>query len=281
MRFTKQIVAVAVAAALVSGGAFYSVSGSNVRTPQQVCAAGIADLRIEVHPEGATVLECNPNANGFLEVPPTYDDTPVWEIAENAFKDCTELTGVYLPRSIEVIGQGAFFGAHSLRSVEIPGTVVEIPPNCFADCPCLTEVSIADGTRKIGDNAFSGATNLQAIVLPSTVEYIGRNAFMGCDMLHTLEIQNPDCLLNDLGCQPGCIRGHVGSTAERFANGNNIPFVAIEDVQTPEEPLFCDADGNGEISAMDAQYVLNYYSESIVGNNPSWREITGNPNAPE
>lgn len=63
--------------------------------------------------EGASV-------SGALVIPPEIDGKPVQRIAEEAFRDCTELTSVTVPDSVLEIGAGAFRGCESLREIEIP-----------------------------------------------------------------------------------------------------------------------------------------------------------------
>ena len=60
---------------------------------------------------------------GDLVIPSTvsYNDTvyTVTSINQNTFYDCSSLTSVYLPNSINSIGTGAFYGCNGLTSINL------------------------------------------------------------------------------------------------------------------------------------------------------------------
>jgi hypothetical protein len=49
----------------------------------------------------------------------TVNDKPVTEIKENAFRDCAEITSVYIPKSIVIINAFAFDGCDALEKVTL------------------------------------------------------------------------------------------------------------------------------------------------------------------
>ncbi len=96
-----------------------------------------------------------------LTVPSQVDGVTVTRLAENCFKNCTSLTTVILPDTLQEIGPGAFSGCTSLRGIFIPGSVTAI-----------------------GRDAFSGCRKLEAICVPASVTAIGESAFGSCPKLH-------------------------------------------------------------------------------------------------
>lgn len=94
-------------------------------------------------------------------------NTP-YELGEGAFFDCDKIESVQLGECVSV-GESAFWGASSLKSVELPGSL-----------------------RVIGKNAFSGL-NLQTVMIGneangSSLTVIGKKAFFDCKSLVSVDI---------------------------------------------------------------------------------------------
>ncbi len=133
-------------------------------------------------------------------------------IAENAFKGCTNLSEVILPVSVTTIGDGAFNGCNSLTSITIPfigesktatnakalfgyifgtteyeggtETVQEYAYNSKITNyipTSLRKVTVLDGNVSYG--SFDACKNLTSIILPSGLETIGNYAFRNCSNL--------------------------------------------------------------------------------------------------
>ncbi len=117
------------------------------------------------------------NPTPWFDFLPNVDQIVVGEgvtsLGHNAFND-TGAEYVVLPKSLEKVGEGAFY-------------------NC-----ALYEIVLPEGMAltDVGDSAFHGCANLLKIELPDTVERIGYMAFMGCSSLEEFKI--PACL-EDLG----------------------------------------------------------------------------------
>ena len=56
------------------------------------------------------------------------------------------------------IGDFAFYGCYTLKSVTIPNSVIKIGSVSFADCYNLTSVSISSNMEVIGSGAFAGCS---------------------------------------------------------------------------------------------------------------------------
>ena len=79
--------------------------------------------------------------------------------------------------SVTVIGDDAFFGCSSLRSITIPNSVTEIGSSAFYGCSSLTEITIPNSVTSIGSYTFYGCRSLTEITIPNTVTSIGQDAF--------------------------------------------------------------------------------------------------------
>lgn len=75
-------------------------------------------------------------------------------IGKYAFRDCSDLTSVYIPVGIKTIGQSAFWWCSKLTAVTIPYSVERVEYNAFGDCNNLKTVHIGDGVTYIGSYAF-------------------------------------------------------------------------------------------------------------------------------
>jgi len=58
-------------------------------------------------------------------------------------------------KDVSRIGNNAFSGNRTVKSVVIPGTVAEIGSNVFDGCPVLASVTIPDSVTEIGFEAFA------------------------------------------------------------------------------------------------------------------------------
>ena len=144
-----------------------------------------------------------------------------------AFSDCTALTSIEIPASVETIEAAAFKGCSSLAtvtfengsqlktigggssyygafsdctaltSIEIPASVETIEAAAFKGCSSLATVTFENGSqlKTIGGGssyygAFSDCTALTSIEIPASVETIEAAAFKGCSSLATVTFEN-------------------------------------------------------------------------------------------
>ncbi|MCD7745609.1 MAG: leucine-rich repeat protein, partial [Lachnospiraceae bacterium] len=87
---------------------------------------------------------------------------------------------VTLPETVTAIGENAFRGNSTLKSVEFSSGLTAIDANAFRGCAGLTSVTFSDALTSIGANAFRGCTALTGVTFPDTLETIGEYAFYGC-----------------------------------------------------------------------------------------------------
>lgn len=112
----------------------------------------------------------------------------VKEICDGAFANCELLNGIDLPNSLTRIGEKAFCGCKSLKSVEIPDSVNCILDMTFEDCTSLASVKLPSKMTKIGRAAFIRCKALCSINLPDSITLIDEFAFYGCESLTSLKI---------------------------------------------------------------------------------------------
>ncbi len=111
-------------------------------------------------------------------------------IANNAFYGCSGLASISLPDNLKTIGNYAFYQCTKLSNITIPDQVTKIEYGTFSGCTRLTQVNLGSGITDIGSQAFQGCTNLTGITIPDRVENIGNSAFADCSKLTTITLGN-------------------------------------------------------------------------------------------
>ncbi|MBR1426663.1 MAG: leucine-rich repeat domain-containing protein [Paludibacteraceae bacterium] len=119
-------------------------------------------------------------------------------IGNRAFQNCPELSTIAIPPTVRYIGNMAFHGCMQLLSVNIPQDVTLIGYGCFADCASLNRVNIPYGISHIDYGAFSNCTALRNIAIPGSVTILGMTAFANCISLREVELQEGTERLGEL-----------------------------------------------------------------------------------
>ena len=116
------------------------------------------------------------------------DGTPVTAIGDEAFYECTSLTSVTIPGSVQSIGDYAFGSCDSLVSVTILEGVPEIGKGMFFLCTSLSSVTIPESVKTIGDSAFTQCYSLASVTIPEGVTSIEDDTFYACRSLASVTI---------------------------------------------------------------------------------------------
>lgn len=109
------------------------------------------------------------------------------EIGESAFSGCNSLKSVTLPPNLISISNGTFSGCDSLKSVTFPSGLTSIGQNAFLECQRLSNVTFPSSPFSIGHYAFRGC-RFTSLTLPSSLTEIGVEAFAHCKGLKSLTL---------------------------------------------------------------------------------------------
>lgn len=124
-----------------------------------------------------------------ITVPSIYNNKPVREIGNGAFKSIKSITSVTFSNEIIKIGDNAFDGCVSLVSINLPDSLTSIGKEAFNGCTSLSgELRIPDKITVIEDRAFYGCEDVESLILPKALTKIGDGAFSGLSRVRTLSI---------------------------------------------------------------------------------------------
>ena len=199
------------------------------------------------YPSSGTFADCT--ALTSIEIPASVET-----IEAAAFKGCSSLATVTFEKGsqLKTIGGGgsSYYGAFSdctaLTSIEIPASVETIKASAFKGCSSLATVTFENGSQLKtieggypSSGTFADCTALTSIEIPASVETIEAAAFKGCSSLATVTFEK--------GSQLKTIGGGGSSYYGAFGQLKNLMTVdmsACTQVKTIGE---CAFDGDSEL----------------------------------
>ena len=147
---------------LSSDGAEYAVVG--------IGNCGDLDIVIPDTYKGKPVTAIGVSAFYEEDIKSVYIPSSVEEIGELAFAYCKNLENVTLNEGIKTLKEGAFMYCYSLAEITIPNTLIEIRDNAFLACASLKTVNLHENITHIGNSAFEGCISLETLAIPGGIE---------------------------------------------------------------------------------------------------------------
>lgn len=171
-----------------SGSAATQAESSTSDAVLRNSTSGPLTYRVNEYDDTAcSIIDCDPNVSGSLEIPAEIDGYAVTEIFNEAFSECKFLESIIIPEGVKSIGNNAFFGCSALKNVTIPKEVTIIGDGVFSDCSSLESVVI-EGASNIGDSTFKNCSALKSVILPERIYDIDNSLFEGCTSLENIVI---------------------------------------------------------------------------------------------
>lgn len=128
------------------------------------------------------IVGCYQELAGDVYIGAYQDNKKVLGIRAGAFKDCRNITSIYLLEGILAIEDEAFAGCTSLRSIEMPATLLTLGDNVFKNCASLEKIVLPPTLKTMGGGVFAGCSALKEIVIPESVATMGSGVFDQADM---------------------------------------------------------------------------------------------------
>lgn len=97
-------------------------------------------------------------------------------IGDGAFAGQESIRSLSVPEGISSLGSSSFAACTGLERAQLAGSISSIGDAAFEGCVALAEASLGGGVRTIGASAFE-QTALSSVVLPASVRSIGERAF--------------------------------------------------------------------------------------------------------
>lgn len=91
-----------------------------------------------------------------------------------------------IPSGIKEIGAEAFYGCHSLVTIDIPEGIERIGEFAFGWCTGLLDMTMPSSLVEIDGYAFAQCRNLTMITIPKNVKSFGKNIISGCNNIRSI-----------------------------------------------------------------------------------------------
>ena len=155
----------------------------------------------------------------------------VTTLGESAFQGCETLKSVRLSERLKTIEGYAFFNCKALTEILIPDSVATIGENAFVCCENLKSVWLSSSLKTIETDMFDYCTQLDRVTVPKSVTTIKSGAFKDCYGLREIKILNAACKIDGdetTISDTAVIYGQKGSTAQSYAKKHGRSFCTID-----------------------------------------------------
>ncbi len=174
----------------VAGCPFVSEISVDEENPLMYAKDGILYLYgYDRHHKEKGLYACPMARKGRIKIP--EGEKVIWSCA---FNGCSHITSVYIPKSIQGIGDAAFGDMISCKSIEVSeenryyksinGVLYTKDGKVLLAYPSgrrQKKFQVPQGVKYIASGAFMKADYLETVVLPESVNYVYGSAFLSCD----------------------------------------------------------------------------------------------------
>lgn len=157
--------------------------------PDEHPDGSITQSKLVARPADWTVEERVNIPEGFIKIPDNWESLPmafynkdakvpvilpqnITKIPNGYFRSCS-ITGVQFGPRVKYIGVCAFRGCSNLAEIELPKSLRYLGKAAFLDCGNLKKVKINPGISQLNRDVFRGCTKLSYLYIPKSVKSIG------------------------------------------------------------------------------------------------------------
>ena len=140
-----------------------------------------------------------PTPKGHIDIPSKLGNYTVTEVGDWAFADCDEMSSVYVPDSVKLIGRYAFAGCAALQCADVGKGIadagkgaVTIKKNAFSDCSALSAVAFRGTAAPVisDNNILDGTPDNCTIYAPKSAKNWPQGTWLGKTVVRG------DCMVN-------------------------------------------------------------------------------------
>ena len=164
-----------------------TISGEGKIDNYPVSNAPWYDLRKEIK---SVIIEEGITGGGqrafadLTELCGTIMPSTLTEIAEDMFRNCSNLRSFTVPEGVTSIGPCAFYFS-GLSHINIASTVKTIDYYAFGNCP-LESVILPEGVTTLKHCVFSNCNSLRSVTIPLSMESMSREWVSNCNQLRNI-----------------------------------------------------------------------------------------------
>ena len=115
--------------------------------------------------------------------------SPIKEIGEYAFRNCSGLTELSFVGNCEIIGKGAFENCSKVERISFEDlSIKSVEKDAYKNCSSMKSIYIPSTAVEISEEAFSGCSGLEYVTIPNSVKKIGRKTFFGCENIKSISL---------------------------------------------------------------------------------------------